>query len=302
VSNKFRRLPPLNTLVVFEAAFRHQNFTRAADEVALSPASVSRRIRELEKNLGVELFKRRRYDVVPTMDGEMLAATVRLSLTELLVMTKRIRKRRSSFNRLTIFSDISLANVMVVPLLGKFQKLCPEIKIRVVSSSEPIEFIDDEFDIGLQYGSRAEDKFLIEPIADEVIFPVCSPQLSAQLPLNNDPFEIAKLPLLHFSDPQRTWTTWQNFLESFLTKKLEPNKGLTFSSYQICLDAAEKGEGIALGWGHSVKSKIDERKLMRIPGMTLPESIFAYRRKFTEPNPVVEKFTKLLKAYIHSII
>lgn len=169
--NKFRKLPPLNTLIVFEAAFRLQSFTRAADEVALSPASVSRRIRELEQDLGVQLFDRRRYDVLPTIDGEMFAATVRLSLNELLAAADHVRNRSVASNRLTIFSDISLANALITPVLGEFHRHYPDIKLHVLSSSEPIEYINEEFDVGLQYGRRAETQFVIEHISDEIIFP-----------------------------------------------------------------------------------------------------------------------------------
>ncbi|MGI9498892.1 MAG: LysR family transcriptional regulator, partial [Geminicoccaceae bacterium] len=99
-----RRLPPLNALVVFEAAFRHRSFTRAADELALSQASVSRRVRELEQDLGVQLFERRRYDVEPTADGETLAMSVRQSLGELATAADRLRDRGAGIDTLTIFS------------------------------------------------------------------------------------------------------------------------------------------------------------------------------------------------------
>lgn len=143
---KFRgRLPPLNTLVAFEAAFRLGNFTRAADELALSQASVSRRIRELEQDLGVRLFERRRYDVVPSDHAEALAATVRVSLSELATAAERLRARGSGTESLTIFSDLSLANALVAPRLGEFQRFHPSLKLRVLSSYEPIETTREEF-------------------------------------------------------------------------------------------------------------------------------------------------------------
>ncbi len=108
MSELARRLPPLSTLVSFEAAFRLRSFTRAADELALSQASISRRVRELERDLGVALFERRRYDVLPTEDGERFAATVRVALQELAGSADRLRARRDGTERLTIFSDMSL--------------------------------------------------------------------------------------------------------------------------------------------------------------------------------------------------
>jgi len=76
MTDLFRRLPPLGALAAFDAAFRHGSFTRAGDELALSQASISRRVRELESDLGLALFERRRHDVVPTEHAEKLSAVL----------------------------------------------------------------------------------------------------------------------------------------------------------------------------------------------------------------------------------
>ena len=301
--NAFRDLPPLNALVAFESAFRHQSFTRAADELALSQASVSRRIRELELDLGVRLFERRRYDVVPTSEGDALAATVRRSLGELASTADRLRDRGSGADRLTVFSDLSLAHALVAPIVGEFQRLHPKLKLRVLASYEPIESVREPFDIGLHYGRWGEDKFTIEPIADEAIFPVCAPQLAARLPSPAGPVEIAKQPLLHMADLGRKWPDWRSFLASFRVKEPQPIEGLVFSSYQVCLDVAEKGDGIALGWARSVKARLDAGQLVRIPGMTMPlvDCVNVHRPKDANPNPIAEQFLQLLRSRIKPV-
>lgn len=295
---KFRsRLPPLNTLVAFEAAFRLGNFTRAADELALSQASVSRRIRELEQDLGVRLFERRRYDVVPSDDAEILAATVRVSLSELATAAEQLRVRGAGTESLTIFSDLSLANALVAPRLGEFQRSHPTLKLRVLSSYEPIETTREEFDIGFQYGRWGEEKFILEPIAGDVIFPVCAPQQATRLPSSPTPMDVASQPLLHLADVGRRWPDWRSFLALFRLKEPEPIEGLVFDSYQTCLDVAEQGEGIALGWGLSVKSRLDSGQLVRIAGMTmpLPDIVNVYRPKSAKTHLIAEQFLDLLR-------
>ena len=303
MTRAFRRLPPLNALVAFEAAFRHRSFTRAANELALSQASVSRRIRELELDLGLRLFERRRYDVLPTADGDELAATVRLSLGELATMADRLRNRGSGLDSLTIFSDLSLANALVAPVVGAFQRLHPELRLRVLASYEPIESVREDFDIGLHYGRWGEKKFTIEPIADDAIFPVCAPQLAARLPSPVSPVELAKQPLLHMADLGRKWPDWRSFLAFFRVKEPKPIEGLEFSSYQVCLDVAEKGDGIALGWARSVKARLDTGQLVRIPGMTMPlvDSINVHRPKRAKPNPIADRFLQLLRSKIEPV-
>ena len=295
-----RRLPPLSALIPFEAAFRLRSFTRAADELALSQASISRRVRELEIDLGLTLFERRRYDVEPTAAGETLAATVRVALNELAGTAQRLRAQAGGEVSLTIFSDMSLGNALVAPCVGEFQRLNPQLKLRILSSYEPIESLREDFDIGLQYGRWAEDQFSIEPIADDVIFPVCSPEFAQDLPSPVTPVDIASRPLLHLADVGRKWPDWRSFLAFFRLKEPKPIEGLVFNSYQICLDVAEQGEGIALGWGHSVKDRLASGRLMRVPGLTMPlvDIVNLYRRKSARTNATAEQFVTLLRAKI----
>lgn len=109
---------------------RLRSFTRAADELALSQSSISRRVRELEDDLGVRLFERRRYDVVPTEEGERLGATVRTALQDLAASAEQLGARGRGTERLTIFSDISLGNALVVPCVGDFQRRFPKVRLR----------------------------------------------------------------------------------------------------------------------------------------------------------------------------
>ncbi|MGI9501312.1 MAG: LysR substrate-binding domain-containing protein [Geminicoccaceae bacterium] len=297
-----RRLPPLNALVAFEAAFRHRSFTRAADELALSQASVSRRVRELEQDLGVQLFERRRYDVEPTADGEMLAVSVRLSLSELAATADRLRDHGAGIEALTIFSDLSLAHALITPIVGEFQRQNPGLRLRMLATSEAIEMAREEFDFGLQYGRRAEHAFDIEPIADDVIFPVCAPELAALLPSSVDAVELAKQRLLYFEEAGRNWPDWRSFLAMFRVKVPPPIEGLIFSSQNVCLDVAEKGEGIALGWGRAVEQRLDAGRLVRLSEMTMPlvGCINVYRAKRAKPNPVADRFLDQLRKNLAS--
>lgn len=295
----FRRLPPLGTLVAFEAAARHGSFTRAAEEIALSQASVSRRVRELERDLDTRLFERRRYDVVLTEDGEALAATVRVALSDLARLADRLRDQPSE-SGLTIFTDLSLANALVAPVVGEFQRLHPDLDLRVVSSYQAIESSRDPFDVGLQHGRWAEDQFDLEPIADDVIFPVCSAEVAERLPVPLGPVELASQPLLHLVVAGRKWPDWRSFLAFFRIKEPPPIEGLTFSSYHTCLDVAERGGGVALGWARSVQARLDTGRLVRLPGLTMPlvDAVYLYRPKAAKPRPIAEDFVELLRNHI----
>ena len=298
-----KELPPLGTLVAFDAAYRLQSFSRAADEIALSQASVSRQIRELENNIGLPLFERRRHDVAPTPAGEVLAGAVRLSLQELAATATRLRTEATSGTRLTVYSDFSIASFLITPALDRFQQHNPELQIRMVTSYEPIEEYSEDFDIGFQASRMGESRFHVDPIADDEVFPVCSPIVAARLPQNPTALDLASQPLLHLEDIGRDWPDWRQFLAKYRLKQPYPIEGLTFNSYQICLEAAENGHGIALGWGRSVQTKLDHSHLVRIPGMSMPvpEAVFVYRHRSRSAEPIVERFLETIRAGIEPV-
>ncbi len=302
MTNARERLPPLATLVPFEAAYRLRNFTRAAEEQHMSQASVSRRIRELENDLGVSLFERHRYDVTPTADAELLATAVRLTLTELSSAAGLVRQRAAGTSSLTIFSDLSLSSALVAPLISTFQRKYPDLKIRVLSSFEPIEITNEEFDIGLQYGRDNPSPHLVEAIAFEAVFPVCSPSFAANLAASVSPADLAKLPLLHVDYDNDSWVAWPDL---FATFDVEPptDPHMTFTSYLVCLDVAEQGEGVALGWERTVQHRLDAGTLVRLPNITMPKAgvLNAYLPRRTAKNPHTDEFLDLLRSAVSQI-
>ena len=293
---EYPRLPPLTALAPFEAAYRLQNFTRAAEELHYSQTTVSRRIAELEADLGVTLFERRRYDVVPTGDAEVLAASVRLALGEI-SRTADLLRRRTDASNMTIFSDLSLATSLVAPVLGDFQRANPELNIRMLSSYEPIETTTEDFDVGLQYWRSGPNPYRVEPIADDAVYPVCSPEFADRLPADLSAADLSELPLLHVAYDNKDWTDWSQFLASFGTDSPSQTASMTFTSYQVCLDVAERGEGVALGWARTVQPRIDAGLLTALTDLTMPHpnAINAYLPKNRPTPPHVRAFISLLK-------
>ena len=297
MSRYSRRLPPLGSLVAFEAACRHGNFTRAGDEIALTQASVSRRVRELEDSVRVKLFERRRHDVAPTAEGEALVRVVRQTLDSLAGETERIRRSVESANGLTVYSDISIASNLIAPSLGMFQRAHPDTRVRLLSSYESIADTVEEFDLGFQVGDPGIRQMRVEPFADDAVFPVCSPEFAQHLPSPLDSVALLQLPLLHLEYADRGWPDWQQLLGTARLKQPVPRPELVFNSYQVCLDMAERGEGIALGWARSVASKLADRRLQRISDLYLylPQSVYVFRPPRTANSATVDDFLRCIR-------
>ena len=297
MSNFRQRLPPLNTLTAFEAAYRLGSFSRAAEELALSQGSVSRLVRQLEESIGVKLFSRGRYDVTPTSVGQELAHTVRHSLSDIAQITDRLRLESRDSETLTIYSDMGLGSAILTPCMGEFQRQHPNVHLRVIVSPEPIEDTLETFDFGLQQGRWAEQRFVIEPIGDDLLFPVCSPELFDSLNNPGDPRELASKPLLSLEQRNRAWPDWREFLTEFGIQLPITSTITILNTYAMYLDLAELGEGVALGWARSVQDRLDAGSLVRVPNLSipLPDYINVYHNRQAPAKPSSRAFVELLK-------
>ncbi|MGI9616205.1 MAG: LysR substrate-binding domain-containing protein [Acidimicrobiales bacterium] len=118
-----------------------------------------------------------------------------------------------------------------------------------------------------------------------------------RLPSDPTAADLLALPLLHVDYGEPSWTDWPHFLAHHRTEAPEILEGLTFTSYVVCLDVAERGEGIAIGWQRTVQPRLDAGRLVRVPGLTmpLPNAINAYRPRASKPRTVVDELIALLK-------
>lgn len=264
-----RSLPPLATLVAFEAAYRHRNFTRAAAALHQSQTTVSRRVRELEADLGVSLFERHRYDATPTRSADELIGSVRLALGELAAAAERLRTTQGS-DTLTVLSSLALTTALVVPAVSRYQREHPDVDVRVLSACEPIETTREHFDIATQYGPDVSDRFDVHPIDDETVFPVCSPTLADRLTSPVSVADLADLPLVDVAYDDPSWITWTDYFAGHGDVRAKVSPRLTLTSYQSALDAAERGDGVALAWERSVGPRIEAGTLVEIGGHRVP--------------------------------
>jgi LysR family transcriptional regulator, glycine cleavage system transcriptional activator len=235
-----RRLPSLNGLKAFEAAARSESFTDAAAELFVTHAAISRHVKELEEYLGTQLFTRTGRGVVLTEAGSRFGSRL-TPLFDQLADSAREAAAVGDVRSLKVSVQPSIASRWLVARLGAFNTLHPDIELTIDPSNELIDFYAEPFDLGLRYGLGGWDDVEAVKLSDVVIFPVCSPAFLVKHPALR-PADLADMNLLH-EDKKQWWADW---LISAGVKNMGEWRGPIFQN-QLALEAAEAGQGFALG-------------------------------------------------------
>src|SRR5262249_34792701 len=236
-----RRLPALNALKSFEAAARHESFTRAAEELCVTQGAVSHQVKALEEELGVKLFNRERQRLVITEAGRDYLAVVRDALDRIAVGTERLVQRQRS-GALTISTSPDLAAQRRVPPVGRFADAPPDTAVLVSPTTHHLASAGEDAALGVRHGDGRWAGLHVERLCSEQLFPVCSPKLLDGRRRLRAPADIAKFPLLHL-DGRQDWSTW---LEAAGVSNADVSYGPIMNRASMLIDAAIDGQGIAL--------------------------------------------------------
>jgi LysR family glycine cleavage system transcriptional activator len=236
-----RDLPPLNAVRVFEAAARHENFSRAAEELNVTQSAVSRQIQHLEEQLSCSLFVRSGPRLTLTQTGREYQAIIQNGLS---IIRRGTHRLFGSQTRpvITISSVPSLVSRWLVPRLVDFEQKNPDVSVRLNATFHKVDFaIETDIDAGIRFGEGRWSGLVSELLVDEVMFPVCSPEIARRL---ERPADLVEQRLL-VEDPN--WDLWSYWLKAVGLASL-PNAGDRLSEdYNVQLQAAALGHGVALG-------------------------------------------------------
>ena len=172
-----RRLPPLNALKAFEAAARHESFTRAAEELCVTQGAVSHQVKALEAELGIKLFNRERQRLVITGAGRDYLTVVRDALDRIAVGTERLMQRQRS-GVLTVSTSPDFAAKWLVHRLGRFSESHPEIDLRISATMHHVDFAREDVDLAVRHGDGNWPGHDVIRLSPEQLFVVCSPKLA----------------------------------------------------------------------------------------------------------------------------
>ncbi|MBI3710535.1 MAG: transcriptional regulator GcvA [Proteobacteria bacterium] len=236
-----RRLPALNALKAFEAAARHESFTRAAEELFVTQGAVSHQVKALEAELGLRLFRRERQRLIITEAGRSYLEIVRDAFDRLALGTERLLQRQNA-GVLTVTTSPNFAGKWLVHRLGRFAEAHPGIDLRVSASLHHVDFAREDIDLGIRHGDGQWPGLHVTRLTEEELFPVCSPQLLRGRRALRSPGDLKHHTLLHLDD-RRDWGKW---LEAASAVGAELAHGPVFNQASMAIDAAIEGQGVAL--------------------------------------------------------
>src|SRR6188474_1166714 len=189
-----RRLPSLNGLKAFEAAARHESFTRAAEELCVTQGAVSHQVKALEVELGLKLFNRERQRLVITEAGRAYLIVVRDAFDRIAAGTERLLQRQSG-GVLTVSTSPNFAAKWLVHRLGRFAQAHPDIDLSVNASRQHVDFAREDIDVAIRHGDAGTAGLHVTRLCAEEIFPVCSPKLLGSGRPLRSPSDLARFTL-----------------------------------------------------------------------------------------------------------
>jgi LysR family transcriptional regulator, glycine cleavage system transcriptional activator len=236
-----RRLPPLNALKAFEAAARHESFTRAAEELCVTQGAVSHQVKALEAELGVKLFSRERQRLIITEAGRAYLTVLRDAFDRIAVGTDRLVQRQNA-GVLTVSTSPDFAAKWLVHRLGRFAEAYPGIDLRVSATLHHVDFAREDVDLAVRHGDGNWPGHDVVRLSSEQLFAVCSPKLLSGRQRLARPSDVLKFPLLHLDD-RKAWTEW---FDAAGVEAPEILHGPVLNRASMLIDAAIDGQGIAL--------------------------------------------------------
>jgi LysR family glycine cleavage system transcriptional activator len=241
-----RPLPPLNALRAFEATARHLSFSRAAQELHVTPAALSHQIRGLEDILGLKLFHRRARSIELTPPARLIYPGVQAGFEAIREALDRLGRGRED-RILVVSAAPGLTAKWLVPRLYRFLALHPGVETRITASTAYADFVSDGVDVGIRLSPGVHPGLYVEKLSDEWLLPLCSPRLlDGERPLRL-PQDLARFPLIQVDLPGLV-PTWADWLGKAGIAGIDSSRGLRLNVADHALDAASEGVGVVLAY------------------------------------------------------
>jgi DNA-binding transcriptional LysR family regulator len=240
----FRRLfPSMNGLLTFEAAARRGNFSKASEELNVTPAAVSRMISRLERQLDETLFLRQPSGITLTETGRILFDAISRGFSAIENALREIQDRRTGIETVTLSVSTGFTTHWMMPRMVKFKQTFPHVELRFQLIMGAVTGSVSDVDLGMRFVSGPDERHDAWLVMPELLLAICSPSYRDSRKGAHGSMEQAAETIINLSEAQPDWSALFS-----PTSGAASIDSLIFSDYAIVVQAALLGQGVALGW------------------------------------------------------
>lgn len=280
-----RLLPGTRALRTFEAAGRHLNFTRAAEEVGLTPAAVSYQIKEMEQQLGIELFVRSSRRIRLTPAGAVVLEAAGEALQTLQRAVGRARKVAGGPSPLRLSLGARFATNWLLPRLSRLREAVPSLELTFDITDEVRDFDLDDVDVAIRFGSGEYTNTRSDRLFETTVVPVCSPTLLEANPGLKAPRDLLHHTLCHVDCHVggKVWPNWTMWMAAAGIGDFDASRCVAFSEASHVVQAVLEGAAVGLAEPAMIEGELSQGRLVKLFDIDLavmPE--FAYYLVYPE--------------------
>lgn len=296
-----RKIPPLSAITAFEAAARLLSVTKAAAELGVTQAAVSRQIHVLEEHLGFSLFVRLHRRIELTEKGRALASAAQEAYDLLETCVAEITRDDQELT-LTISATVAFSHFWLLPRISEFSRLHPDVNLRIMTQDAMPNIDTSDLDVAIRFGNGSWPDGRARLLFEDEVFPVCSPDFLRTADAVSSPGDLLAHPLISNMADDPTWTGWKEWFATFSIDFPRKHPGLRCSFYTDAIYAALNSQGIALGWRRLVEDLLDQGRLVRLTDASLKtkDAYFAVVPRKRHESEATTRFLAWLEEYAGS--
>lgn len=285
-------LPPTSNLLAFEAVARRRSFALAASELHLTASAISHQVSRLESQLGVRLFERSAHGVRVSLAGQKYLERVSGALAAIGAATDDLRQ--SVGNSLYVHSAPSIASLWLMPRLREFAQAYPEISLNLSAAHTFSDFALGQVDVDIRYGIPQWQDLVVEPLFEERILPLASPDFIRENRLKRAE-QLLAVPLIQSNVNVVQWSDW---FAAFTNSRAPDRFSVQFDRAQMSIDAATQGLGVALESATIAARHVADGRLKPVLGLETAVRVKAHFAVYPARHakrPPVEAFLTWLR-------
>ncbi|WP_144637569.1 LysR substrate-binding domain-containing protein [Bordetella genomosp. 13] len=261
-------LPPLNPARAFEATGRLLSMSKAADELCVTPAAISRQVRALESYLGTQLLLRVRGGLELTPTGARYLADLIPLFATLREATLAVTASSEGRKTLRIRSPATFAVRWLIPRLAGFHQLHKDIDVQVMTSFQPLDFQREDIDAGIQLGDGHWPGMRKLQLVRNELIPVAAPSMRL-----TQKKQLAGKTLLHSMARPDDWGLW---LRAAGVRNVNPAQGMKYETSLLAYQAAIEGHGVAIAQKALIEKELAAQTLVAPLGLALDLEEYTY--------------------------